>query len=272
MGSLHDLVGLAGHSKRSSTRSRRQTTKACTLYTSPLATDTLPVYTNFNLTWDPTCVTMTSDNVDLYLSVEEDAGLVAVHEWTDVVYADGFLETQLKPSWWNASTGAGTVAAQVSCTVLAARRRVLHSSSGTSSLVVYASLADLTEHLRCITVCLHAVRISYLGHTCTIRTSLLHHLQRNVSRNGRVRLLTPSDAIAPLPLGTLPRPTQPQPPLTLVPLSSLVTLASRILEASLVAGWAPPSRSRCSRSPSASTRISPGTSCARGQRRNDGVL
>lgn len=91
---------------------RRQA--ACALYSAPLASDDWPVYEDVTITWDPSCVTVTTDSIDLYLNVQEDSGLVAVHEWTDVVYADGELVTQFKPSWWNASTGAGSVSAQVS--------------------------------------------------------------------------------------------------------------------------------------------------------------
>lgn len=96
---------------------RRATTPACAsssdLYTRPQASDTLPVYEDVTLEWNPGCVTIGSSTVDLYLSVEEPSGWLAVHEWTNVQYAAGKLDTQLKPGWWNASTGAGQVAAQV---------------------------------------------------------------------------------------------------------------------------------------------------------------
>ncbi|BGP70002.1 hypothetical protein NBRC10513v2_003355 [Rhodotorula toruloides] len=95
---------------------RRATAPACTsssnLYTHPQASDTLPVYEDITLEWNPGCVTIDSSTVDLYLSVEEDSGWLAVHEWTNVQYAQGKLDTQLKPGWWNASTGAGQVSAQ----------------------------------------------------------------------------------------------------------------------------------------------------------------
>ncbi|ORY88153.1 hypothetical protein BCR35DRAFT_302089 [Leucosporidium creatinivorum] len=87
--------------------------RACTVYSAPLASDDWPVYEDVTIKWDPSCVTVTTSNIDLYLNVQQDSGLVAVHEWTDVVYADGELVTQLKPSWWNASTGAGSVSAQL---------------------------------------------------------------------------------------------------------------------------------------------------------------
>lgn len=84
------------------------------LYSYPAASDTLPVYEHVSLAWDPACVTIPgAATVDLYLNVQQDSGLVAVHEWTDVNYAAGKLDTMLKPSWWNASTGAGSVQAQV---------------------------------------------------------------------------------------------------------------------------------------------------------------
>ncbi|BGP07554.1 hypothetical protein JCM10049v2_003392 [Rhodotorula toruloides] len=97
---------------------RRATAPACTsssnLYTHPQASDTLPVYEDITLEWNPGCVTIDSSTVDLYLNVEEDSGWLAVHEWTNVQYAQGKLDTQLKPGWWNASTGAGQVSAQLS--------------------------------------------------------------------------------------------------------------------------------------------------------------
>ncbi|GAA5881253.1 hypothetical protein JCM1840_000641 [Sporobolomyces johnsonii] len=83
------------------------------LYSYPASTDTLPVYEDITLTWDPSCVSISSSSVDLYLSVEEDSGLLAVHEWTGVDYSAGKLATQFKPTWWNASTGAGSVQAQL---------------------------------------------------------------------------------------------------------------------------------------------------------------
>ncbi|KAM0748682.1 hypothetical protein T439DRAFT_382467 [Meredithblackwellia eburnea MCA 4105] len=93
------------------------TTTTCTFYNHPLATDTLPVYSQVNISWNPSCVkTMSSSTIDLYLSVQEDDGLTAVHEWSGVPYQQGYLETQLKPTWWNASTGAGSVSAQFSMT------------------------------------------------------------------------------------------------------------------------------------------------------------
>ncbi|GAA5961973.1 hypothetical protein JCM3765_007179 [Sporobolomyces pararoseus] len=84
------------------------------LYSYPTATDTLPVYEQVTLQWNPACVKISgSSTIDLYLNVQQDSGLVAVHEWTDVNYAAGKLDTMLKPNWWNASTGAGSVQAQL---------------------------------------------------------------------------------------------------------------------------------------------------------------
>lgn len=91
-------------------QSKRQ---ACQLYSSPSALSTLPVYEEINITWDPVCLTTLPAQVDLFLSVQEPDGLVACHVWTGVEYATGTLATQLSPAWWNASTGAGSVSAQV---------------------------------------------------------------------------------------------------------------------------------------------------------------
>lgn len=87
---------------------------ACVLYSSPSVGDTLPVLEDVTLTWNP-CIDMKTSTVDLYLSVQSDAGLTAVHLWQHVPYQNSSLTTQLNPGWWNASTGAGSVMAQVSC-------------------------------------------------------------------------------------------------------------------------------------------------------------
>lgn len=86
----------------------------CSLYTSPAAAADLPVYEDITITWNPSCLTV-GNTIDLYLNVQQEEGLLAVHKWTGAPYANGTLQTQFKPSWWNASTGAGTVSAQVSC-------------------------------------------------------------------------------------------------------------------------------------------------------------
>ena len=88
--------------------------RACSsLYTYPLETDSLPVYEPLTITWDPTCLTLSASTIDLYLNVEEATGLTAVHEWSGIEFSAGSLDTQLKPGWWNASTGAGSVSGQV---------------------------------------------------------------------------------------------------------------------------------------------------------------
>ncbi|GAA6041406.1 hypothetical protein JCM8097_005233 [Rhodosporidiobolus ruineniae] len=94
---------------------RAQCASSAELYTYPASTDTLPVYEQLELTWNPDCVDIGSaTTIDLYLSVLEDSGWLAVREWTGATYSSGKLETQLQPSWWNASTGAGSVSAQLS--------------------------------------------------------------------------------------------------------------------------------------------------------------
>lgn len=93
---------------------RRQTTSSCTIYTSPLSTSTLPVFTPLTLTWDPSCLSLSTSTIDLYLEViNNQSTSTPVHEWTGIVYSSGKLETTFNPSWWNASTGAGEVNAQV---------------------------------------------------------------------------------------------------------------------------------------------------------------
>lgn len=93
---------------------RRQTTSSCTIYTSPLSTSTLPVFTPLTLTWDPSCLSLSTSTIDLYLEViNNQSTSTPVHEWTGIVYSSGKLETTFNPSWWNASTGAGEVNAQL---------------------------------------------------------------------------------------------------------------------------------------------------------------
>jgi hypothetical protein len=86
---------------------------ACVLYTNPTSATTLPVLEDVTLTWNP-CINMDTSTVDLYLSVQTDSGLKPVHLWQHVPYSNASLTTQLNPSWWNASSGAGQVSAQVS--------------------------------------------------------------------------------------------------------------------------------------------------------------
>ncbi|KAI5477043.1 hypothetical protein MNV49_006919 [Pseudohyphozyma bogoriensis] len=107
---------MLGHRGSNSHKRRLDNTpkleRRCTLYTSPTSTSTLPVFEQLDITWDPSCLSISSSEIDLYLNVQSTAGLQAVHEWTGVTYSAGKLSTQLNPGWWNASTGAGTVSAQ----------------------------------------------------------------------------------------------------------------------------------------------------------------
>lgn len=97
-------------------RQRDHKSRACQLYTLPSISTVLPVYTNVNLTWNTACLQIPS-NIDLYLSILEPKGLVAVHVWSGVTFGNGgVFSTQLKPSWWNATTGAGSVQAQLAIT------------------------------------------------------------------------------------------------------------------------------------------------------------
>ncbi|GAA5836356.1 hypothetical protein JCM11251_001471 [Rhodosporidiobolus azoricus] len=84
------------------------------LYTYPSSSDTLPVFEFISLTWQPGCVDIGSSSVDVYLSVLEESGWLPVREWTGATYSSGKLETQLQPGWWGASSGAGSVSAQLS--------------------------------------------------------------------------------------------------------------------------------------------------------------
>jgi hypothetical protein len=95
---------------------RKHAKRACSLYTSPSVSSTLPVYEQLTLTWNPACLTSITGLIDLYLSVQEATGLTVVHEWTEIPYSKGALTTTLQPTWWGAATGAGKVTAQVSVT------------------------------------------------------------------------------------------------------------------------------------------------------------
>ncbi len=87
----------------------------CQLYTSPSTSTTLNVYEPVTITWNTTCDYSLGTKIDLYLNVDTATdGSQAVHEWTGQAFSSGSLTTELKPSWWNASTGAGSVQAQVS--------------------------------------------------------------------------------------------------------------------------------------------------------------
>jgi len=90
---------------------------ACALYSSPASSVTLGVYEPVTIAWNTSCDYSLGAKIDLYLNVETASdGSQAVHEWTGQSFSSGSLTTELKPSWWNASTGAGSVQAQVSAT------------------------------------------------------------------------------------------------------------------------------------------------------------
>lgn len=162
---------------------RRATTPACAsssdLYTRPQASDTLPVYEDVTLEWNPGCVTIGSSTVDLYLSVEESSGWLAVHEWTNVQYAAGKLDTQLKPGWWNASTGAGQVSAQVRCCDLSSS-----SSETPADLFGGSCTLDLPLFSSCDwqwTALDGTLWTAKLEHARASRTRLCYRLQRIAS-------------------------------------------------------------------------------------------
>lgn len=85
----------------------------CILYTNPLAGTTLPVFTDTTLTWNPTCSVFTSALVDIYISISTADGSKPVHLFKGLDYKSGQYTTQFNPGWWNATTGAGSVQAQV---------------------------------------------------------------------------------------------------------------------------------------------------------------
>ena len=107
-----DTVFHRAHARRQQTTT---TTEACDLYTFPKPKSLLPVLTNVDIEWDSQCQQGLNTTVDVLLSVQTvQDGLRPVHLWTDVDYTSNKLTTQLNPTWWNASTGAGRVSAQVS--------------------------------------------------------------------------------------------------------------------------------------------------------------
>ncbi|GAA6024283.1 hypothetical protein JCM10207_008736 [Rhodosporidiobolus poonsookiae] len=109
------MAHLQRHPRSHRPQPARLSSRACTsLYTYPTSTDTLPVYESLTLTWDPSCLDIDSSTIDVYLSIQEESGWLPVREWTGATYSAGQLETQLKPGWWNASTGAGSVSGQLS--------------------------------------------------------------------------------------------------------------------------------------------------------------
>lgn len=87
---------------------------SCILYTNPTLNSIQPVLTNINLSWNTSCLpAFTATTADLYLSVLKPTGLIAVKLWPAVNFQSGLLSTQFNPAWWNASTGAGSIEAQV---------------------------------------------------------------------------------------------------------------------------------------------------------------
>lgn len=147
----------------------------CSLYTSPATGATVGVYESLTISWNSSCEYDLGTSIDLYLNVDTATdGSQSVHEWTGQSYSAGSLTTELKPSWWNASTGAGSVQAQVSSSHL---RRI---GSQTNSLPVAVHFCPLWK--------------PSLGHLCPYRTCVYHLVQRLVSCHPShgSPLLTPS--------------------------------------------------------------------------------
>ena len=77
-----------------------QAAEACSsggFYKSPTAGQNIQTETQFNITWDPTCLNTTA--VDIYLYAPTAAN-PRVHLWETVDFAAGSYETQLKAQWW----------------------------------------------------------------------------------------------------------------------------------------------------------------------------
>ncbi|KAM0787340.1 hypothetical protein ACM66B_003429 [Microbotryomycetes sp. NB124-2] len=106
--------------RSTTTSSDDEDDSSCQLYTYPKSKSLVPVLTTIEIAWDATCAPQLSQQaqqqsklVDVLLSVQtQQDGMLPVHLWQGV---DGDkLTTQLNPTWWNASTGAGRIAAQFS--------------------------------------------------------------------------------------------------------------------------------------------------------------
>lgn len=83
---------------------RKRDNSACKsggFYKSPTANQSVPASTSFNITWDPSC--LSTNAVDIYLYAPG-APNPRIHLWETVNFATGSYETQLKPSWWNATS------------------------------------------------------------------------------------------------------------------------------------------------------------------------
>ncbi|KAK4046162.1 hypothetical protein OIV83_006303 [Microbotryomycetes sp. JL201] len=98
---------------------RRQAATACQLYTFPKSRSLVPVLAPVDITWDAQCAADQEQqfgaSVDVLLSVQTDKdGMLPVHLWQSVDFQSNKLSTQLNPTWWNASTGAGRITAQFS--------------------------------------------------------------------------------------------------------------------------------------------------------------
>lgn len=70
----------------------------------PTSIGPFDAYSPITIQWND-CSTSAVSSVDLYLNVEQSAGLVPVHVWTGIDFRTQTLSTQLKATWWNATNG-----------------------------------------------------------------------------------------------------------------------------------------------------------------------
>jgi hypothetical protein len=76
------------------------------MYTSPTAGQTVDSSKPVTISWNPTCLTPTNGQVDIYLYAPS-AAQPRIHVWRSVPHAPGKFTAEIKPKWWKSTSSIG---------------------------------------------------------------------------------------------------------------------------------------------------------------------
>lgn len=76
------------------------------MYLSPAAGETVDTSKPVTISWNPTCLSPPSGQIDIYLYAPS-ANQSLVHVWENVPAAPGTFTTQFKPKWWKSTPSMG---------------------------------------------------------------------------------------------------------------------------------------------------------------------
>ncbi|KAG8892733.1 hypothetical protein FRC00_011635, partial [Tulasnella sp. 408] len=72
------------------------------LYTAPSANATLDSSKQMTISWDTSCFDPAPTAIDIYMTAPLNAD-PNIHSWTNIDYAKGTIDVDLKPKWWNST-------------------------------------------------------------------------------------------------------------------------------------------------------------------------